>query len=74
MAFLLFLTVWEDKINFDFGHWSKTIDRWNLLKYPLSKQNMQKNVFGGHFPTEHKGVTDENQFPFADSNNQLVDT
>ena len=26
--------------------------------YPLSKQNKQKNVFGGHFPTENNGVTD----------------
>ena len=32
--------------------------RWTLLKYPLSKQHIQKNVFGGHFPTEHNGVTD----------------
>ena len=30
----------------------------NLLKYPLSKQNKQTNVFGGHFPTEDNGVTD----------------
>ena len=29
-----------------------------FLKYPLSKQNKQKNIFGGHFPSEHNGVTD----------------
>ena len=26
--------------------------------YPLSEQNKQKNVSGGHLPTEHNGVTD----------------
>ena len=35
----------------------KKIDRWTYLKYPLSKQNIQKNVIGGHFITEHNGVT-----------------
>ena len=30
----------------------------DLLKYPLSKQKMQKNNSEGHFPTEHNGVTD----------------
>ena len=28
-----------------------------LLKYPLPKQNMKENIFGGHFPSEHNGVT-----------------
>ena len=29
-----------------------------LFKVLISKQNKQKNVFGGHFPTEYNGVTD----------------
>ena len=31
-----------------------------LFKVPIIKAEyaMQKNVFGGHFPTEHNGVTD----------------
>ena len=37
--------LWALKLNFN--SW------WNLLKYLLSKQNKQKNVFGGHFTTEH---------------------
>ena len=29
-----------------------------MLEYKLSTQNKQKSIFGGHFPTEHNGVTD----------------
>ena len=36
----------------------KKIGRWNLSKYPLSKQNKQKNVFEGDFPAVHNYVTD----------------
>ena len=36
--------------NFEFG-------RRTPLKYPLPKQNMKENIFGGHFPSQHNGVT-----------------
>ena len=64
----LFVDIWSSQTHCKLGPVKSTVKFWLWIlklknwpvepfKVPLSKQNMQKNVFGGHFPTEHKGLT-----------------